>query len=73
MTSGVDELEASIAGQRLSFLISSAAPGSPENLRRGIAAFRQTLRPRGTLATSEEYAPKQDDVHGSDSSVFAQA
>lgn len=75
MTGGIDELEAFIAGQRLSFLISSTAPGSPENLRQGVAAFRETLRPRSTLATSsapratDGYIPKQDDVHDSVSDV----
>ncbi|KAG8952995.1 hypothetical protein FRC00_006534 [Tulasnella sp. 408] len=77
MTSGVDELEAFIAAQRLSFLISSTAPGSPENLRQGLAAFRETLRPLSTLDTSsaptEGYNPQQNDIHDSGSSVFAQA
>lgn len=69
MTGGVDELEAFIAALRLSFLTSSTIAGSPDGLRQGIAAFRETLRPRGPLVTSsvstEAYEQKEDDIYNS--------
>ncbi|KAG9031027.1 hypothetical protein FS837_003125 [Tulasnella sp. UAMH 9824] len=72
MTSGVDELEAFIAALRLSFFTSSTVVGSPDGLRQGIAAFRETLRPRGPLSP-EAYARKEDNTYNSGSDIFAQA
>lgn len=43
---GVDELEALLTAQRLSFLASSLAVDTPEMLRNGISAFRAALNPR---------------------------
>ncbi|KIO33496.1 hypothetical protein M407DRAFT_4005 [Tulasnella calospora MUT 4182] len=69
MASGVDELEAFVAALRLSFLTSSSTTGSPESLRQGIEAFRQTLRPTSTFTTSpmptEAYVQKRDHGHHS--------
>ncbi|KAG8913785.1 hypothetical protein FRC01_004388 [Tulasnella sp. 417] len=72
MTSGVDELETFIAALRLSFLTSSSTAGSPEGLRQGINAFRETLRPRST-STTEAHAQKSDHDHHSRSGLFALA
>ncbi|KIO33499.1 hypothetical protein M407DRAFT_17752 [Tulasnella calospora MUT 4182] len=75
MTNGVDELEAFIAALRLSFLTSSSTTGSSESLRHGIAAFRETLRPRSTLvadlAPTEVYTRKEDDIYHIGSGAFA--
>ncbi|KAG8947039.1 hypothetical protein FRC04_011219 [Tulasnella sp. 424] len=45
MTSGIDELEALLAALRLSFLTSTSATSSSDDLRQSIAAFRVALRP----------------------------
>ncbi|KAG8947034.1 hypothetical protein FRC04_011214 [Tulasnella sp. 424] len=49
---GVDELEALLTAQRLSFLASSLAVDSPEMLRNGISAFRAALDPLRLPAAS---------------------
>ncbi|KAG8912612.1 hypothetical protein FRC01_004996, partial [Tulasnella sp. 417] len=79
MTDGVDELEAFVAALRLSFLTSSTALGSSESLRQGIAAFRESLRPRAPFASdttptrADADTRKEDNVYNSDSNMFAQA
>ncbi|KAG8919932.1 hypothetical protein FRC01_001021, partial [Tulasnella sp. 417] len=78
MTDGVDELEAFVAALRLSFLTSSTAPGSSEDLRQGIAAFRESLRPRApfasdttpTRADADADTQKEDNVYTSGSNKF---
>ncbi|KIO33486.1 hypothetical protein M407DRAFT_17741 [Tulasnella calospora MUT 4182] len=64
MASGVGELEALLATPHIAFLRSSSTINPPENTRQGIAAFRESMPPPSTLASTpshtKAYVQRQD-------------